>query len=225
MPRPFVLIDRVDTPEGPLELHQRSERDFMIRVGTRVLMSTTFNRSELAVAELGCAPIKGRAAPRVLIGGLGLGFTLRAALDLLPASAHVEVAELNPAVKKWCEGPLAALTNSAALDKRVRVQLEDVTACVRRAAKAGVSERFDAIVVDLYEGPKDLKRGQPDPLYGSEILKQTHAALSKGGVYAVWAEEPNRAFEERLTRAGFKAQFVRARGGGPTHAVYVAQKA
>lgn len=224
MPRPFALIDRVDTPEGALTLHQRGERDFMIRVGTRVLMSTTFNRSELAVAELGCAPIKDRLAPRVLIGGLGLGFTLRAALDLLPARAYVEVAELNPAVKKWCEGPLAPLTQGAALDERVRVQLKDVTACVRCAAKAGAAARYDAIIVDLYEGPKDLKRGQSDPLYGSEILKQTHAALSKGGVYAVWAEEPNRAFEERLARSGFRVEFVRARGGGPTHAVYVAHK-
>jgi spermidine synthase len=224
LPRPFVLIDSVDTREGVLELRQRGERDFMIRVGTRVLMSTTFNRSELAVAELGCAPIKGRRAPRVLIGGLGLGFTLRAVLDLLPASASVDVAELNPAVKKWCETALAVLTGGAVFDQRVRVLIEDVSACIRRAAKPGGQARYDAIVVDLYEGPRQLKPGQRDPLYGSEALKQTYAALSKGGVYAVWAEALNRAFEQRLSTVGFQVQSVRAKGGGPTHVVYLARK-
>jgi spermidine synthase len=224
LPRPFVLIDSVDTHEGVLELRQRGERDFMIRVGTRVLMSTTFNRSELAVAELGCAPIKSRSAPRVLIGGLGLGFTLRAALDLLPASASVDVAELNPAVKKWCETALAVLTSGAVFDGRVRVLIEDVAACIRRAAKPGARARYDAIVVDLYEGPRQLKSGQRDPLYGSEALKQTHAALTRGGVYAVWAEAANRAFEQRLSKLGFQVQLVRAKGGGPTHVVYLARK-
>jgi spermidine synthase len=224
LPRPFALIDRVDTHEGVLELRQRGERDFMIRVGTRVLMSTTFNRSELALAELGCAPIKTRRAPRVLIGGLGLGFTLRAALDLLPASASVDVAELNPAVKKWCETALAVLTGGAVFDERVCVLIEDVGACIRRAAQAGGQARYDAIVVDLYEGPKPLKPGQRDPLYGGEVLKHTHAALSKGGVYAVWAEDANRAFEQRLSRVGFQVQVVRAKGGGPTHVVYLAMK-
>jgi spermidine synthase len=224
MPRAFALIERVETPEGPLELLQRGERDFMIRVGTRVLMTSAFHRSELAVAELGCAPIQQRPVPRVLIGGLGLGYTLRAALDRLPAKAQVQVAELNAVVKRWCEGPLALLTQGAALDARVRVLVDDVTACIRRAASGDPRQRFDAIVVDLYEGPKDLKPGQRDPLYGLPILRQTHAALTPGGVYAVWAEDPNRAFEQRLESAGFKVELQRVRGGGPRHAVYLATK-
>jgi spermidine synthase len=225
MPRAFTLIERVETPEGPLELLQRGARDFMIRVGTRVLMTSTFHRSELAVAELGCAPIQGRAAPRVLVGGLGLGYTLRAALDRLPATAQVHVAELNAVVKRWCEGPLALLTQGAALDPRVRVLVDDVTASIRRAASGEARLRFDAIIVDLYEGPKDLKPGQKDPLYGSAILRHTHEALTPGGVYAVWAEDPNHAFEERLQSAGFQVALQRVRGGGPRHAVYVATKA
>lgn len=224
MPRPFILIERVDVPEGTLDLRKRGERDFMIMINGRVLMSSTIHRSEVAVAELACAPIRQRAAPRVLVGGLGLGFTLRAALDALPKTARVQVAELNAAVKRWCEGPLAQLTDQAALDPRATVLIEDVSAVVRRAAQAG-AERFDAIIVDLYEGPRDLKPGQRDPLYGVEILRHTHAALHAGGVYAVWAEDPNPAFEQRLRAVGFQVEYARVRGGGPRHAVYVAQKA
>ncbi len=220
MPRPFVLIERVEVPEGSLDLRKRGERDFMITVNGRVLMSSIIHRSEVAVAELACAPIRQRPAPRVLIGGLGLGYTLRAALDALPKTARVQVAELNAAVKRWCEGPLADLTGKAALDPRVTVLIEDVSACVRRAG-AGC---LDAIIVDLYEGPRNLKPGQRDPLYGMEILRHTHAALSKGGVYAVWAEDPNPAFEQRLRAAGFQVEYARVRGGGPRHAVYVAKK-
>jgi spermidine synthase len=223
MPRPFTLLDRVDVPEGPLELRKRGERDFMITLNGRVLMSSLIHRSEVAVAELGCASIRQRPAPRVLVGGLGLGYTLRAALDALPKTARVQVAELNAAVKRWCEGPLADLTGKAALDKRVSVVIDDVSACVRRAARAG-AERLDAIIVDLYEGPRDLRPGQRDALYGMEILRHTHAALSAGGVYAVWAEDPNPAFEQRLRTVGFQVEYARVRGGGPRHAVYVAKK-
>jgi spermidine synthase len=223
MPRPFALLERVETPEGPLELRQRGARDFVITIGGRVLMSSIFHRSELAVAELACASIRQRAAPRVLIGGLGLGYTLRAALDALPKTAQVRVAELNPAVKRWCEGPLAELTAGAAQDKRVSVVVEDVCVSVRRAALPGAA-RFDAVIVDLYEGPKDLRPGQRDPLYGAEILRQTYAALSDGGVYAVWAEDPNQAFEQRLRAAGFRVEYARVHGGGPRHAVYLAVK-
>jgi spermidine synthase len=223
VPRAFTLIDRVETPEGPLELRKRGERDFMITLNGRVLMSSLIHRSEVAVAELACAQIRSQRAPRVLVGGLGLGFTLRAALDALPKTARVQVAELNAAVKTWCEGPLADLTGKAALNKRVSVVIEDVTACVRRAAQVG-AERFDAIIVDLYEGPRDLKPGQRDALYGTEILRHTHAALTEGGVYAVWAEDPNAAFEQRLRAVGFQVEYSRVRGGGPRHAVYVAKK-
>lgn len=223
MPRAFTVLDRVETSDGTLELRRRGERDFMITLNGRVLMSSNIHRSEVALAELGCAPIRQRPAPRVLVGGLGLGYTLRAALDALPRSARVQVAELNAVVKAWCEGPLADLTGKATLDERVTVLIDDVSACVRRAARAG-AQRFDAIIVDLYEGPRELKPGQRDPLYGLEILRHTHAALTEGGVYAVWAEDPNQAFEQRLRSVGFQVEYARVRGGGPRHAVYVAQK-
>ena len=223
MPRPFTVLDRIETPDGVLELRKRGERDFMITIGRRVLMSSIIHRSELAVAELACALIRDRPRARVLVGGLGLGYTLRAALDALPKTAHVQVAELNAAVKTWCEGPLAGLTGRAALDKRVSVTIGDVSTGIRRAAKVG-AERLDAIILDLYEGPRDVKSGQRDPLYGMEILRHAHAALSEGGVYSVWAEEPNEAFEQRLRAVGFRVEYTRVRGGGPRHAVYVATK-
>lgn len=219
MPRPFTLLDRVDTPEGPLELRQRGERDFMITIAGRVLMTSNLHRSELAVAELACALIQKRPDARVLIGGLGLGYTLRAALDALAKSTHVCVAELNPVVERWCRGPLAPLTNDALSDRRVEVFIGDVTQQIRRAAAKG-GQRYDAIILDLYVGPADLPRGQHDPLYGSEIVRATHAALTPGGVYTVWAEDGNRSFLERLTRTGFKAELLRVDGGGPRHAVY-----
>lgn len=222
MPRAHTLIERVDTPEGPLELRQSGERSFMITIAGRVLMTSQRTRSELAVAELACTVLAGRPAPRVLIGGLGLGFTLRAALDALPRKGtKVDVAELNPAVERWCRGPLAALTNDAVSDPRVRVVLGDVTALIR---EADGRPRYDAIILDLYLGPVDLPRGRVDPLYGSEILELTAGALKPGGVYSVWSEEPNTRFEERLRKLGFKVDLVRPQGGGPRHAVYVAIK-
>jgi spermidine synthase len=222
MPRPWKLLDSVPTAEGPLELRQRDERDFMISVGGRVLMSSLVHRSEVAVAELGCAPIRHVERPRVLIGGLGLGFTLRAALDVLPRGARVVVAELNPAVVAWCRGPVAHLTDSAVSDRRVHVQVGDVTDEIRRAATAGPP--YDAIVLDLYVGPRDGSKGADRALYGPEILHQTHRALSPEGVYAVWGEAEAPAFERRLLQAGFTAQLVRPRTGGMRQAVYVARK-
>ena len=223
MPRPFVLVESVSTPEGPLELRQRGEREFMIMVGKRVLMSSAIHRSELAVAELGCAPIKDRKAPRVLIGGLGLGYTLRAALDALPKTAHVVVAELNEVVVRWCQGPCAVLTNDALADPRVSVVVGDVTASIRRVAQNPALPRFDAIVLDLYVGPGESAH-ETRSLYGREILKRTSEALSPGGVYAVWGEDPVPAFEAHLRHAGFDPELLRVRGGGPRHAVYVAKK-
>lgn len=222
MPRPFTLLDSVATPEGPLELRQRGEKDFMITVGKRVLMSSVLHRSEVEVAKLACDRVRHQPGPRVLIGGLGLGYTLRATLDGLPKTARICVAELNPVVATWCRGPLAILTQNAVADRRVELVIGDVTQLIRASARG--SEKFNAIILDLYVGPSNLPRGQRDPLYGSEILSATFAALTPGGVYTVWSEEPNPSFERRLTACGFRAELMRSQTGGPRHAVYRAQK-
>ena len=224
MPRPWTLVDRAETAEGPLELRKRGERDFMITIEGRVLMSSNIHGSETAVAERGVEPIRARRAPRVLIGGLGLGFTLKAALDLLPRDAVVTVAELNPVVVRWCLGPAAAITDGAASDPRVHIVEGDVAKEIRRVAKDTAEERYDAIVLDLYIGPGDSAHGSTASLYGREILKHTHRALSAGGTYAVWGEDPVPAFERLLQATGFETALLRTRGGGPRHAVYLAKK-
>lgn len=223
MPRAFTLIERVETPDGPLELRQRGPRDFMISIAGRVLMTSLLHKSELSVATLACARIRDRRAPNVLIGGLGLGYTLRAALDALPKEARVRVAELNPAVIRWCKGPLAVLTDDALADPRVEVVQGDVMNEVRAAKGAG-AKRLDAVIVDLYVGPDNGAKGDGDPLYGSAAVGDLFAALSPGGVYSVWGEEKASRFEARVRRLGFDVELVQNYAGGPRYAVYVATK-
>jgi len=218
--RPWETLDAVETEEGRLELRRRGEGDFVITVAGRVLMNSSWHRSEIAVAQLACRRIAGRPRPRVLIGGLGMGFTLRAALDALPREARVTVAEIEPAVVRWCRGPLAGLTGRAVDDPRVEIALADVA---RRIADAGRAEdgRFDAIVLDLYEGPRTATQAREDPFWGPAALRRTREALAPGGVFSVWSEDPDAAFEKRLTAAGFQVERRRPESGGPRHAVYL----
>lgn len=193
----------------------------MISVGGRVLMTSMITRSELTLAERGCASIREREAPRVLIGGLGLGFTLRAALDALPKNARVVVAELNPRVVDWCRGPAAAAAGGAASDPRVELVVGDVTREIRRVAKDATLPRYDAILWDLYVGPAEAKGASRDPLYGAESLSRTFEALAPEGVFGVWGESPTPSFEARLRKAGFRAELVRTKGGGLHHVVFL----
>jgi spermidine synthase len=219
MPSPWTLIDSVVTPEGALELRQR-KHEWMVSIAGRVLMSSALHRTEDAVATLGLAPLAGQVRPRVLIGGLGLGYTLRAALGVLPAKAELIVAELNPRVVEWCRGPVADAIGRALEDRRVRVEVGDAMQIVRGFAEG---PKLDAVVVDLYEGPRAMPRGKPDLLYGERAITDVRAALNPGGVYAVWSEDPYPPFERRLETAGFRVERVLAGRGGPRHAVYVAR--
>ena len=222
MAQPWQIIDKADTADGVLELRKRGERDFLILINNRVLMNSSANRSELALGELASREVAARPRPRVLIGGLGMGLTLRAALDSLPATARVVVAELNPAVITWCRGPLAELNQKAADDPRVFVMNDDVAALIAKAAGPG-NERYDAIIIDLYEGPHAGTDASNDPFYGSRALKKTADALSSGGIFAVWGEAADTAFEKRLRAAGFAVNVQRPGRGGLRHVVYVAQ--
>ncbi|HSC85626.1 MAG TPA: hypothetical protein VLC09_00060 [Polyangiaceae bacterium] len=225
MPRPWTLLDSTDTDEGALELRRRGDADYMISVGGRVLMTSMITRSELALAELGTERVRQLRAPRVLIGGLGLGFTLRAALDALPAQARVTVAELNPRVIDWCRGPASAAAGGAALDRRVGFFVGDVTHEIARVAEDPRAARYDAILWDLYVGPADDHRAERDPLYGTTSVRRTFQALSDGGTFAVWGESPTPSFLERLRKAGFEPRAVRTRGGGLHHIVFLADRA
>lgn len=221
MAQPWQTIDRVDTADGVLELRRRGERDFLIIINGRVLMNSSANRSEIALGESACRAVAARQSPRVLIGGLGMGLTLRAALDALPPAARVVVAEINPVVLQWCRGPLAGLTGSAVDDQRVTVVIDDVSSVIARASQPG-AESFDAIIIDLYEGPH-AANDRNDPFYGSRALKVTAASLSPGGVFAVWGENSDAAFERRLAAAGFSVERQRPGRGGLRHVVYLAQ--
>jgi spermidine synthase len=223
MAQPWKIIDSVPTDEGVLELRQRGERDFLITVGGLVLMNSMTNRSEVALGLLACGHLKQHAAPRVLVGGLGMGYTLRAVLDALPATGRVTVAELNPVVLGWCRGPLAHLTDGAAADARLGVEIVDVARLIRRYASDGTGERFDAVVLDLYRGPHAQSHKRDDPLYGSRAIEFTRTILKPGGIFAVWGENYDAAFDKRLVAAGFAVSSERPGRGGLRHVVYIAR--
>jgi spermidine synthase len=193
---------------------------FEIRCDGWELMSSRAHHSESALARLGCARLAGAA--RVLIGGLGMGYTLRAALDALDASARVVVAELLPEVVAWNRGPLAPLAGRPLADGRVSVEYRDVAAVLgeRRGA-------FDAVLLDVDNGPEAVMLAGNRGLYGAEGLALMRAALLAGGVLAVWSADRSAAFEARLTAAGWRwtATQVPARGGpdDPRHTIYLGE--
>lgn len=217
MTRPWQTIARVSTPDGALELRQRGAADFLITIAGRVLMTSQARRSEEALATLPLRDRAPRAVRDVLVGGLGMGYTLRAALDVLAADAHVTVVELNADVAAWCRGPLAPLTDGAVADPRVTIEVGDVSAHLGRVRPGS----YDAILFDLYEGPHAATQAADDPLYGPAALVRVRAALRPGGVFAVWSEEPDARFERRLGEAGFRVEKHRAGRGGRAHTVYL----
>jgi spermidine synthase len=214
---PWQTIESVKTREGLLELRRRGERDFLITIAGRILMTSTAHRSEDELARLSCAALAGKPRPKVMLGGLGMGFTLRTALDSLSASARVTVVDLNRPLVEWNRGPLAFLTKNAVEDPRVKIVVADVIQVIA-CSPAG---QFDAIVLDLYEGPHTATNSVRDPLYGADALTRTKSALRPGGVFAVWSEERDRAFEDRLAAAGFSVERHKSGQGGRVHVVYV----
>lgn len=221
MAQPWKVLDSVEVDEGTLQLRQRGDRDFLITIGTQVLMNSSLHRSEVALGELACSPLRLQAAPRVLVGGLGMGITLRAVLDNLPPSARVLVAELNPVVVEWCKGPLAPLTAGAVNDPRVTVEIGDVADAIRKRGSSG--ERFDAVVFDLYRGPHAKTDKLADPLYGSIAIEMTRSILKPGGTFAIWGENYDAAFDKRLQTAGFSVSSHRPGHGGLRHVVFLAR--
>jgi spermidine synthase len=224
MAQPWKTIATVPTDAGLLELRQRGAKDFLITVGGLVLMNSLANRSEIVLGQLGCRQLKDHPAPRVLVGGLGMGYTLKAVLDCLPATAQVTVAELNPVVVEWCRGPLALLTDNAVGDPRVNVAIGDVAELVQRTAGNAAGERFDAVVFDLYQGPHHQTDKRDDPLYGSRAIARVHTLLKPGGLFTIWGENFDAGFDQRLRAAGFATSSQRPGRGGYRHVVFVAQK-
>jgi spermidine synthase len=226
MTRPWQTLASAGTPAGLLSLRRRGAGETVIVLDGRVLMNGAAHRSEAALAELACRAVAARPRPRLLLGGLGLGFTLRAALHLLPRQASVVVAESEPVIVEWCRGPLADEAGQALADPRVRVEIADVAAVIAGAAGGarGGAAAFDAIVLDLFEGPRTRAGDRDDPLYGPAALARSRAALAPGGVLAIWSEDSDAGFETRLTAAGFRWERHRPGRGGPRHTVYLAHR-
>lgn len=223
MARPWEIVDRAPTPDGELELRRRDPGDWLITHRGRVLMSSAASRSEEALGRLAAEAVADRRGPRLLIGGLGMGCTLRAALDALPRGARVVVAELNEVVVRWCRGPLAAISGSALDDPRVGIHRGDVAQAIRLAAEPS-GEPYDAMALDLYGGPARGVAARSDPCFGAEALLRAHEALNTGGVFAAWSEGRDRAFTRRLERAGFEVSRQRPGRGGLRHEVTLAHK-
>jgi spermidine synthase len=224
MATPWKTLHRQSTPDGELELRQRSDDEFLITIAGRILMNSRANRSELVLAQRMCERLSGIDGPRILLCGLGMGCTLRAALDGLPETARIRVSELNSAIERWCAGPLAGVNGKALEDPRVRVAIEDVSQEIARHADDGDRPRLNAIVLDLFEGPHANTNPKRDPFYGSRALDATRRALAVGGIFAIWSEAPDASFEKRVKSIGFALERVRAGKGGRMHAVYIAMR-
>ena len=220
---PWVQLDTAEIPGGgQLKLMQRGA-EYSIMSGAIELMNSRLSGSEKALASLACERIAARPAPHVLVGGLGMGFTLRAALADLPASARVTVAELVPAVVAWARGPMAHLHGGSLDDPRVTIREGDVADAIRAAPGA-----YDAILLDVDNGPGGLNRDANDSLYAARGLAEAHRALKPGGVLAVWSAGPDAGFTRRLQSAGYRSEEhqVRATGGrrGARHVIWLATR-
>jgi spermidine synthase len=222
--RPWTLLGTAAVPgEGaPLRLMQRGD-EFVIMAGTNPLMNSRMSGSEEDLATLSWARIAGRKSPHVLIGGLGMGFTLRAALAAMPDDVRVTIVEIVPEIVAWARGPLAHIFDGCLDDPRVTIEVADVGRVIS-AHKAD----YDAILLDVDNGPEGLSRDGNDRLYSLAGLSKTRAALKPGGVLAVWSAHPDAKFTKRLSETGFQVDEVgvRERHGkkGARHTIWLATR-
>jgi spermidine synthase len=219
---PRELLGIAEVPGGPpLRLFRRGG-DFMIVLDRNELMSSRMSGSEIALGTMTCARLA-VPAPHLLIGGYGMGFTLRAVLATLGPQARVTVAELVPGILEWARGPMAAMTDGCLDDPRVEVVIGDIGGAIA----AGVG-RYDAILLDVDNGPDGLTREANDGLYTARGLAAARMALRPGGVLAVWSAGADAAFTRRLGQAGFAVDEVKVRardnGKGPIHVIWFATR-
>jgi spermidine synthase len=217
--KPQHTLGRAATPDGgEIVLYER-DGAFIIRVNGLELMTSRAHGSEEDLARLALAEVT-RTTPKVLVGGLGMGYTLRAVLDVVPGSAKVMVAEILPAVVTWNRNELAHLARSPLEDPRVAVVERDVAEIIAAGPSA-----FDAVLLDVDNGPAALTVARNERLYSQAGLAAIRSCLRDGGVLGVWSAEPDKAFERRLAKAGFKVstETVPARRGakGPKHTIFV----
>jgi len=221
---PWQQIDTARVPGAEVELRlMRRGDEFSMMLGANELMNSRLSGSEEALATLACRRIEAVKRPHLLIGGLGMGFTLRAALAVLGSEARITVAELVPAVVAWARGPMAGLFGASLTDPRASICEADVIEVIRSHAAA-----FDAILLDVDNGPEGLIRKANDALYDLKGLKAIGRALRPGGVLAVWSSGPDPSFTRRLSAAGFEVNEVAVRAttrrSGARHVIWFATK-
>jgi spermidine synthase len=221
---PWLQIDTARVPGAEVELRlMRRGSEFSMMLGPNELMNSRLSGSEEVLATLACKRIEAVKSPHLLIGGLGMGFTLRAALAVLGPEARIVVAELVPAVIKWAKGPMAEIFGDSLKDRRARILGADVIEVIEAHSSA-----FDSILLDVDNGPEGLIRKANDALYDLRGLKAIRRALRPGGVLAVWSSGPNGAFSKRLDAAGFDVNEVAvratAKGSGARHVIWFAAK-
>jgi spermidine synthase len=218
---PWIHLDTATVPGGGGDLRlMRRGNEFSIMAGSIALMNSRTSSSETALAELVCNHLRERRNSRVLIGGYGMGFTLRAVLKGLGADARIVVAELVPAIMRWARGPMAELTADCLNDPRVSVKEVDVGSLIA----LGRAD-FDAILLDVDNGPDGLSRSSNDRLYALRGLQAARKALRPEGMLAVWSAAPDRAFASRLGQAAFTVQEIKTRannGRGGRHVIWAA---
>jgi spermidine synthase len=221
--KPWELLGRTSAPNGAEMALTHRDGEYVILANGQSLMSSRMHGSEEALATLACRRVRTREQPCVLVGGLGMGFTLRATLDLLPKDATVVVAELVPAVVEWNRGPLGPLAGHPLKDRRARIDVGDVGATLRASRN-----RFDAVLLDVDNGPAAFTASDNAGLYDDRGLAAARAALTAGGVLAIWSAWDNRKFEQRLRYGGFAVEVERVRGrltrGGPRHTIFLGHK-
>lgn len=220
--KPWEILGRTRTPDGTELTLAKHADEYVILADRQSLMSSRAHGTEDALAVLGCRRARTLARPHVLVGGLGMGFTLRAALDCLPPAATIVVSEIVPAIVDWNRGVLGALAGYPLDDPRVRLEQGDVG-----AALGANPSRFDAVLLDVDNGPAALTLASNAGLYGRSGIAAALAALSRDGVLAVWSAQDDRRFERRLREGGFRVvrEHVRAhQAKGACHTVLVASR-
>jgi spermidine synthase len=223
--KPFLTLAQVRTPDGsPITLHEHDGEFFMKHNG-RQLMSTTATSSELLLADLGCRTVGLSPVPRILIGGLGLGFTLKRVLELVGSKAAVHVAELLPEVVEWNRQFLRAVNGKLLEDRRVTVLVEDVFTVIRRAASC----RYDAILLDVDHTPASFVQSKNSRLYDRNGYGVLERALRDGGCAAFWSATEEPAFVSSISKAGFDVETFEAKAHEhakrAAHRIYVARRA
>ena len=215
---PWQELGRARVPQGDLVLTRRGD-EFAIRLRGAELMNSRAHQSEEQLAVLGCAGLRDRSGVRVLIGGLGMGFTARAALDALGPDARVVIGELVPEVVEWNRGPLAPLAGAPLDDPRVDVIVGDIAARIAEADGA-----YDAILLDVDNGPDAFTAPGNASLYGVPGLERARRAIAPGGVLGVWSVEDDKAFTGRMRGVGFSVAQHRIaphKGSGARHVLWI----